>query len=226
MKSPDGRFGKTMHTREDKILLADIGNSYFHIFDGNKVLHLSYDEAIEKYYQQNIRYISVKHELDAEIKSIPAWQNVSDKIKLLGAYPTMGVDRKALCLSRKEGIFVDAGTAITVDVVEEGKYQGGFILPGIKAYLQAYKSISDILDISLNHTVDLHRLPLTTKDGISYGIIASIKALIDKHRQEKTLYVTGGDGMFLSSFFEKAVFDETLVFEGMQKALNVQMKKK
>lgn len=98
-------------------------------------------------------------------------------------------------------------------------------MPGIKAYLQAYKSISDVLDISLNHTVDLHRLPLTTKDGISYGIIASIKALIDKHRQDKTLYVTGGDGMFLSSFFEKAVFDETLVFEGMQKALNVQMKK-
>ena len=214
-----------MHPYEDKILLADIGNSYFHIYDGKKVLHLSYNEAIEQYHQQKIYYISVKHELDAKIKSIPAWQNVSHKIKLLGAYPTMGVDRKALCLSRKEGIFVDAGTAITVDVVEEGKYRGGFILPGIKAYLEAYKSISDVLDISLNHTVDLHRLPLTTKDGISYGIIASIKALIDKHRQDKTLYVTGGDGMFLSSFFEKAVFDETLVFEGMQKALNVQMKK-
>jgi type III pantothenate kinase len=42
--------------------------------------------------------------------------------------------------------------------------------------------------------ISLEQLPTTTKDGISYGIIASIKALIDKHAQMHKLYFTGGDG--------------------------------
>ena len=89
-----------------------------------------------------------------------------------------GVDRRALCLSRDNGIFVDAGSAITVDVMENGGYQGGFILPGIRAYLRCYADISPVLETEINETVDMAQLPLTTKDGISYGIIASIKALI------------------------------------------------
>ena len=211
-----------MHNYKEKMFLADIGNSYFHLFDGKTVIHLSHEEAIAKYHQENIYYICVKHALEEKISNIPTWHNVSIKMKLSGAYGTMGVDRKALCLSHREGIFVDAGSAITVDVVEEGKYRGGFILPGLNAYLQAYRSISGVLDVPLNNAVNLHELPLTTKDGISYGIIASIKTLIDKHRQDKTLYITGGDGRVLSSFFEKAVFDEALVFKGMQNALDVQ----
>jgi len=136
-----------------------------------------------------------------------------------GEYDTMGVDRKALCLSYEDGVFVDAGSAITVDVLEEGKYMGGFILPGLNAYLEAYKTISPALDISLAKELRLENLATTTKEQISYGIIASIKALIDKHSDGKTLYFTGGDGKFLSNFFKDANYDEMLVFHGMQKAI-------
>ena len=51
------------------------------------------------------------------------------------------------------------------------------------------------------------------------GIIASIKALIEKHHNGKQLYFTGGDGLLLSRFFDDAVFDERLVFEGMRKVI-------
>jgi len=132
----------------------------------------------------------------------------------------MGIDRKALCLSKRDGIFVSAGSAITVDVVEEGIYQGGFLLPGIRAYLKAYASISPALDIELNRDVLLTQLSQTTKDGISYGILSSIKMLIEKHQSDKQLYISGGDGEFLASFFDNAIFDETLVFQGMKNALN------
>jgi len=71
----------------------------------------------------------------------------------------------------------------------------------------------------LNRKVSLERLPLTTKDGISYGIIASIKAVIEKHRKGKRVYFTGGDGASLSTLFEEAIFDETLVFQGLKRAL-------
>jgi type III pantothenate kinase len=124
-----------------------------------------------------------------------------------------------LCLSHSEGVFIDSGSAITVDIVAKGKYVGGFILPGLKAYINSYKAISPILDVALNRELSLESLPGTTKDGISYGIIAYIKALIDQHSDGKTLYFTGGDGVFLSSFFEDAMYDEMLVFNGMQQAI-------
>ena len=201
------------------ILLADIGNTHFHIYNGQEVEHLSYDDAIEKYANKEMCYISVKHILEEKIAKIKSWKNISSSVQIEGEYETMGVDRKALCLSHKNGIFVDAGSAITVDVVEEGRYVGGFILPGIKAYLQSYKSISPVLDSSLDIALKLEELPTTTKEQISYGIIASIKALIEKHSKGKTLYFTGGDGKFLSSYFDNALYDETLVFQGIQKAI-------
>jgi type III pantothenate kinase len=204
---------------KDRMLLADIGNSYFHIYNGTNVEHLSYEDAIHKYGKERLCYISVKQQLDSTIENITSWKNISDMMQLEGAYNTMGVDRRALCLSHDDGIFVDAGSAITVDIMQHGMYMGGFIYPGLKAMLQAYSSISPALETELNVAVSLDRLPATTKDGISYGIIASIKALIDKHRDGKKLYFTGGDGKLLSRFFEEATYDEMLVFDGMRKAL-------
>jgi type III pantothenate kinase len=201
------------------ILLADIGNTHFHIYDGKNVAHLSYADAIKKYAQKQLLYISVKHQLTDEIAGIPQWKNISSLMKIMGEYDTMGIDRKALCLSHTNGTFVDAGSAITVDIVKNGKYMGGFILPGLKAYIETYKSISPALDTSLSKKVNLKQLPTTTKEQISYGIIASIKALIDKHSNAKTLYFTGGDGKFLSGFFDNAIYDEKLVFTGMQQAI-------
>ncbi|PHS42182.1 MAG: pantothenate kinase [Sulfurovum sp.] len=201
------------------LLLADIGNTYFHIYNGECIEHLSYKDAIDRYSHQALFYISVQKHLEEKIEKIKAWENISEKIYLQGTYDTMGIDRQALCLSHKNGVFVDAGSAITVDIVEKGMYQGGFILPGLKAYLGSYAAISPVLEMTLNKELKLDALPLTTKDGISYGIIASIKALIDKHHTNKKLYFTGGDGEFLSTFFEEATYDEMLIFDGMQNAL-------
>ena len=201
------------------VLLADIGNSHFHIYDGLKVEHLSYEEAIGKYSKKRLCYISVKQELDSTIKEIALWKNISSQMKLEGAYDTMGVDRQALCQSHDDGVFIDAGSAITVDVMHHGTYMGGFIYPGLKAMIATYKDISPALETQLNKTISLQSLPTTTKDGISYGIIASIKALIDKHSDGKKLYFTGGDGKLLSTFFEEAIYDEMLVFDGMRKVI-------
>ena len=204
---------------KDYVLLADIGNTYFHVYDGVKVEHLLYEDAIDRYQDKVLYYISVNHHLGFEIEKIALWKNISSWFSIEGEYETMGIDRKALCLSHDSGVFVDAGSAITVDVVEKGVYRGGFILPGLKAYVDSYKSISSALDITLNKELKLSRLPTTTKDGISYGIIASIKALIDKHSDSKKLYFTGGDGKLLSSFFKEAIYDEMLVFDGMRKVI-------
>jgi len=201
------------------MLLADIGNSRVHIYDGNSVVHLSHDEAFRKYHSDKVLYISVASKVASMLETISSWQDISECLTLQGSYDTMGVDRKALCMSRSNGIFVDAGSAITVDIVQDSIYMGGFILLGIEEYLKGYRDISSALDIQLNKQCNLDLLPKTTKDSISYGIIASIKNVIDFHAQNLPLFFTGGDGKWLSSFFANAIFDETLVFQGMQKAL-------
>lgn len=201
------------------MLLVDIGNTHFHIYDGKNVEHLLYADAIAKYSQEKLCYISVKHQLSAEIAGIQKWVNISSHVHIEGEYETMGVDRRALCLSHKNGIFIDAGSAITVDVVEEGVYRGGYIFPGLKAMLKSYEEISPSLATGLDTKIDMSHLPLTTKEQISYGIIASIKALIEKHSEGKTLYFTGGDGKLLSGYFENAIYDEMLVFTGLREAL-------
>lgn len=202
-----------------KPYLADIGNTHIHLYNGSSVEHLPHAQAIEKYKDLTIDYISVNNRLEPTLSKLPTWCNISSHLCIEGEYPTMGIDRKALCLSHSNGLFIDAGSAITVDLVKESIYQGGFILPGLQAYLQSYQTISSALKTTLNTTLSLDTLPLTTKDGISYGIIASIQALIEKHAQSTTLYFTGGDGTYLSHYFKESIFDETLVFQGMQHAL-------
>jgi len=201
------------------MLLADIGNSRVHIYNGDEVVHLSHKDAIEQYANQELKYITVKHQLKEKLDSLEKWENISELMQIEGQYSTMGIDRKALCLSHKTGIFVSAGSAITVDVVEEGKYLGGFLLPGLKAYIEAYASISPALKTELNVEVSLEALPKTTQDAISFGIISSIKTLIEKHQVDKQLYISGGDGKLLSQFFTNAIFDETLIFQGMKNVI-------
>jgi len=201
------------------MLLADIGNTRVHIYDGDEVIHLTHKEAIEQYRDKELKYITVKHQLKEELSLLSNWEDISALMRIENEYSTMGIDRKALCLSHKNGIFVSAGSAITVDVVEEGRYMGGFLLLGLRAFVDAYASISPALEIEINRDVLLNELPQTTKDGISYGIISSIKMLIEKHQSDKKLYISGGDGEFLASFFDNAIFDETLIFQGMKNAV-------
>ncbi|MBN2825432.1 MAG: type III pantothenate kinase [Campylobacterales bacterium] len=201
------------------MLLADIGNTHFHIYDGQNIKHLLHRDAIKKYKNQKLLYICVNQAINQKIAKIKKWSNIGDKLSIQGEYPTMGIDRKALCLSKKNGVFIDAGSAITVDFVQDRIYQGGFILPGLQSYLQSYQSISPALKTKLNPNISLKQLPISTKDAISYGIIASIKALISNHKHHASLYFTGGDGKFIASFFKESIYDETLIFKGILKGL-------
>jgi len=205
------------------MIIADIGNTHIHIYDGLCVEHLRLDDTMKRYGEIDIVYISVNHQAEDSIIEKTNWLNISDDIVLKSSYDGMGVDRRALCLSHKNGLFIDAGSAITVDLVEDGVYQGGFILAGLSTILKAYSEISPALSTTLNREIYLDRLPNTTRDGISYGIIAPIKSVIEKHQKSHRVYFTGGDGEFLSSYLENSIFDEELVFKGVLNALN-QMK--
>ena len=200
-------------------LLADIGNSRIHLFDGNDTIHLPVADALDRYAHRRVYYINVNAALEAQLHALKTWENIAPLITLPGSYETMGIDRKALCLSRDNALFIDAGSAITVDAMRRGIYEGGFILPGLAAWQASYARISPALEHTLDADVSLVRLPRTTKEQISYGIIASIKTSVASVRGSLPIYVTGGDGRLIADIFPQAIYDETLVFKGMRYAL-------
>ena len=206
------------------MILADVGNSYVHIWQDGRIEHLRLMDAIEKYGTERVYYINVNTAHAQTLVALEDWCDISEHCLLKGAYKGMGIDRQALCLSHPDGIFIDAGSAITVDKVVDGAYQGGYILPGIHAYHKAYAEISPVLDVALDKEVSLEVLPKSTRGSISFGTIAPIVCAIEKIREDLPVYCTGGDGAWMAGYFEQVVFDEALLFQGMIYALRASEK--
>ena len=202
------------------MILIDVGNTRAHVYRNGQVEHMTVDEAVRRFHARRAGYINVNpHHADL-LSAIAGWEDLDEKLHLKSDYPGMGVDRRALCLAYDEGIFVDAGSAITVDKVISGIYQGGFILPGLRAYARAYAAISPVLAVPPDEHIDLGILPKETKKRVSVGTMASIVSVIERVRDGLPIYITGGDGATLTAYFDDAIVDETLVFQGMEKVVS------
>ncbi len=199
--------------------LIDIGNRNAHVLSNDEKVVLPIDEAIDRFRTKSVFYISVNSSYTDKLDSLDSWVDISQYISIDGEYQGLGIDRKAMALSRGDGIYIDAGSAITIERVVNNRYDGGIILPGIYAYSRAYSSISPILDIELNREIDPAILPKNTTDSVSYGTIVPIIAIIASMADELNLYFTGADGEWLSKYFAGAIYSDELVFEGMQKAI-------
>jgi type III pantothenate kinase len=204
------------------MILADVGNTRVHLYEEGRILHLELDDALESFGERIVHYICVNDAAKERIVAESYWRDVSDRIDLAGSYPGMGADRRALCLSRGDGLYVDAGSAITLDRVEGGEYRGGAIFPGVRAWERAFAAVSPALDREPDWEVEPDTLPRGTRRQISYGIMASIVHTVRAMRGKLPLYVTGGDGRRISSWLGSDVrWEEGLVFEGMIRALGM-----
>lgn len=199
--------------------LCDIGNTNATFFDGRKFRNLTIDEFNLYKPQEKIYYINVNDKANSKLQD-PLFVNIEPYIKLNSTYIGLGVDRAAACYAVNSGLIVDAGSAITLDLMANGCHIGGFIMPGITTSLSTLKNISSRLNLPLNSQIDLECLPQHTQDAISYGIIKPIVSLINEFSRGKSIYLTGGDGEFLSKFFSQAIYDRMLIFRGMQRAIN------
>ncbi len=199
------------------MIWMDGGNTHVHVLVQGRIEHLKPDAAVRRYHAQRVAYINVNPHNAALFSAIAGWEDLAPRLHLTGAYRGMGIDRIAICLAYPDGIFVDAGSAVTVDVVDDGVYQGGFIAPGFHAYARTYAAISPVLDVPFDREIDISVLPKTTREGVSFGTVAPIVAAIEKLRGSRPLYVTGGDGAWLANYWDDAAYDAALVFRGMQR---------
>jgi pantothenate kinase type III len=111
---------------------------------------------------------------------------------------TLGEDRLIIAhyLYKKKmtpTLIADAGTFLTLDIISQKGFEGGYILPGPFAYFSCFQNGEQLKQVSLKLDTS-SELPLTTAQAMQRGyqtVAALIKELSETHLL-KNLVLTGG----------------------------------
>ena len=140
---------------------------------------------------------------------------------------SLGVDRWLAILALKSfgyesGIVVDIGTACTIDVLENNRHMGGFILPGPKLACDALVANTDKIRFVSEPPAAL--APGTDTGGCvvagAWLTIAGAIREISAQYPQAPLYITGGAGPTLSDLGVEGRLAKDLVFDGLDFWLN------
>ena len=149
-----------------------------------------------------------------------------------------GADRYCALLgvlgrTREPAVVIDAGTAVTVDLLgADGRHLGGYILPGFRRGLSA---VSELLSAELQARVGgtLGRLPSPreprhpghdTAEALMRGWMHGLAGAVERLGSEQAgdgagageWWLTGGDGPWLAEVLEHPVrVEPDLVFDGL-----------
>jgi type III pantothenate kinase len=213
------------------MILIDIGNTTYHVKTKSKTFKIGVDQPIKKLknYKGKIYFISVNKKATKKLlREFPKAIDLAPYVTFDTAYSGMGIDRVVACRYVKNGIMVDIGSAITVDIMKKGKHKGGFILPGINAYKRIYPEISKKLSFKFETDINLDKIPLKTNDAINYSILHSIIAPIKNiYKSNKVpLYFTGEDSKLILSYFKDIPnsYKKNLIFKSMKRLINEKLK--
>jgi type III pantothenate kinase len=122
---------------------------------------------------------------------------------------TLGTDRIAAVAGAydlykgSEILVIDAGTAITYDILTGDKYEGGNISPGIDMRFRALNTFTGRLPMA-SRSNSFTSPGINTTDAIVAGVITGvvyeineyIRTFEEKHKDSKVI-LTGGDGLYL-----------------------------
>lgn len=151
---------------------------------------------------------------------------------------TMGVDRIAAAAGAwhrfaladdRSVVVVDAGTAITVDVVEGGAFLGGPILPGPELLRRAARSGTaqlPVVDLEWPRRAISRSTREAVATGIMYSLVDGVRGLLDRVAEELEekphIVATGGWGKLLSDKIDIiGLYDPDLVVRGVAHLLSI-----
>jgi type III pantothenate kinase len=156
-----------------------------------------------------------------------------DEALLTSAYANpqqLGIDRWLVTLAAKSirphaqpVIIVDAGTAMTIDVLSaDGKHTGGYIVPGLNMQVSALGQHTHKVQVQDPQWSSLS-IGQNTKECVSHGALAAMVALIKQTKNNLEneqsmpvlLYLTGGDAELIRPFISEATYIKELVLLGL-----------
>ncbi|MCU0377740.1 MAG: type III pantothenate kinase [Bacteroidales bacterium] len=234
-------------------LIIDIGNSSAKValYDGGMLIDKERLKAVDIAQIRNlIGKRPVKGAIVSSVNSDPTGllsllHDISPVVHCLtwqSRYPfmvdyetpeTLGVDRLAAAagaMLHQPGtslLVIDAGSALTIDLMTDGKYQGGSISPGLSMRFRALHEYTGRLPLA--EPGSTFSFPgRSTKDAMTGGVIMGLVFEINEYirtfeERHKTLTVviTGGDGELVSSFTDrKMIFYPDLVTDGLNYLLD------
>jgi len=139
----------------------------------------------------------------------------------------MGVDRWLVMLAlwrRQQGRFcaVDAGSALTIDLVDEqGIHQGGYIIPGPTLMERAL--FQDTQRVRFNDDLPPSLQPgkstgEAVRHGVTLSLAGALRVFIDiQQLSAPEVFITGGWGQQLRDLAcPEALLEPDLVFEGLE----------
>jgi len=203
-----------------ELILCDIGNTTFHFLIDEKHKKYFLDEKIPTF-DENVYFVSVNEEATKKLlQQNPKARNINEFLNFETSYQGLGIDRAIACSFQNNCVIVDAGSAITVDIMENHKHLGGFILLGLRSFMESYPKISKKLMFEFEKEINLDKIPLRTIDAIQYAMLKSIILPIKEVSLNKNIIFTGGDGELLSKYFENSVYKKDLIFENMKRIID------
>ncbi|MEA3384370.1 MAG: type III pantothenate kinase [Campylobacterota bacterium] len=208
------------------MILCDIGNTTYHFKIKNKNFKIGVEEKIQNLpkLEDQIYFISVNEKATKKlIKKYPTAIDIKSILKFETNYKGMGIDRQIVCSYYTDGIIVDSGSAITVDIMDKGIHLGGFILPGLEGYKKIYPKISKKLSFDFKNELNLDKIPLNTNDAINYALLnAIILPILGIYKQyNKKIYFTGENSKYLLEHFKDIPYKykKNMIFNSMKKTI-------
>lgn len=171
-----------------------------------------------RYRGENVRVVVHASELPLRVElEKPDWVGI-DRL----------LDAVAVNSRRRPGvpaIVIDAGSAVTVDLVDQhGAFRGGAILPGFRLMAKALHDYTALLPlIELPTTVPSYpgsATPSAMEVGVFWAVAGGVQGLIaaycQKARTTPEIYLTGGDAPLLESVLPESHTWPTMTLEGIR----------
>lgn len=113
---------------------------------------------------------------------------------------------------KKPSLIIDAGTYLTMDVVTNQGFVGGYIIPSYELYLRTFSEGENLKEVSLKETENF-TLPQDTHDAMSAGyhaFCAFAEKLIKDHKLE-TVIISGGKDTLWKKWAEDKNFEVLII---------------
>ncbi len=148
-------------------------------------------------------------------------------------YPEqLGVDRwlALIAASRLEAamscVVIDCGTAVTIDVLDNGQHLGGIIAPGLNTMQTSLsQNAYNLTDSKQFLATSNFSLANNTSNGIIFGTLYAVLGLLEyvmnKLENKPKLILTGGDAVIIEPFLSRTYqYIPDLVLQGLKTVIN------
>lgn len=185
------------------------------------------DEYNKKIIAWSLLYLKVNPEFAISEPHLGGVSNGYQQPEKLGIDRWLGI-LAVRAKSLQSFVIIDCGSAITVDVVTaEGEHLGGYISPGLKLMRDSLAAKTNAINLGrIGYPEDSfpgRNTVLAVKAAeliMITSLVAHAKKILQHYEAaEPALWITGGDGEWLSSILESSIFVEDLVLDGLGVAL-------